>query len=95
MATESSEGGVKKNYSSYDHYASDNPGNIITQVQLRGENYNEWARAVKISFRSRRKWGFIDKTHTKPNNDAPKLEDWCTVQSVIISWILNTIESSL
>ena len=38
-------GGAKKTYSSYDLNASDNSGNIITQVQLRGENYDEWARA--------------------------------------------------
>ncbi|XP_068466567.1 uncharacterized protein [Phaseolus vulgaris] len=53
-------GGSKKTYSPYDLNASDNPGNIITQVQLRGENYDEWARA-----------------------------------SIIVSWILNTIEPSL
>jgi len=50
-------GDAKKTYSPYDLNASDNPGNIITQVQLRGENYDEWARAVKISLRARRKWG--------------------------------------
>ena len=76
-------GGAKKTYSSYDLNASDNPGNIITQIQLRGENYDEWARAVKISFRARRKWGFI--THIKPEDEAPDLEDWWTVQSMIVS----------
>ncbi|XP_068491910.1 uncharacterized protein [Phaseolus vulgaris] len=88
-------GGAKKTYLPYDLNASDNPGNIITQVQLRGENYDEWARAVKISLRARRKWGFIDGTHIQPEDEAPDLEDWWTVQSMIISWILNTIEPSL
>ena len=88
-------GGAKKTYSPYDLNASDNPGNIITQVQLRGENYDEWARAVKISLRARRKWGFIDGTHIQPEDEAPDLEDWWTVQSMIVSWILNTIEPSL
>ncbi|XP_068475275.1 uncharacterized protein [Phaseolus vulgaris] len=88
-------GGAKKTYSSYDLNASDNPGNIITQVQLRGENYDEWARAVKISLRARRKWGFIDGTHIQPEDETPDLEDWWTVQSMIVSWILNTIEPSL
>ncbi|GJR73546.1 retrovirus-related pol polyprotein from transposon TNT 1-94 [Tanacetum coccineum] len=32
--------------------SNDNPGNIITQVQLRGPNYEEWARAMKASLRS-------------------------------------------
>ncbi|XP_068461666.1 uncharacterized protein [Phaseolus vulgaris] len=76
-------GGAKKTYSPYDLNASDNPGNIITQVQLRGENYDEWARTVKISLRARRKWGFIDGTHIQPEDEAPDLEDWWTVQSMI------------
>jgi len=48
-----------------------------------------------ISLRARRKWGFIDRTHTEPENDAPELDDCCTVQSMIVSWILNTLELSL
>ncbi|XP_072054469.1 uncharacterized protein [Arachis hypogaea] len=71
----SSGGDEKKTHSPYDLNASDNPGNIITQVQLRGKNYDEWARAVKISLRARKKWGFIDGTHTEPGKDAPELED--------------------
>ena len=87
--------GMKKTPSPYDLNASDNPGNVITQVQLRGENYDEWARAVKIALRARRKWGFIDGTHKEPNKDASKIEDWWTVQSMLVSWILNTIEPNL
>ncbi|QHO17406.1 uncharacterized protein DS421_10g311890 [Arachis hypogaea] len=63
---ETSEKGTKKTYSSYDLNRSDNPGNVITQVQLCGENYKEWARAVKISLRAWRKWRFIDGTLTEP-----------------------------
>ncbi|XP_072084407.1 uncharacterized protein [Arachis hypogaea] len=65
------------------------------QVQLRGENYKEWARAMKISIWARRKWGFIDGTLTQPEQGASDLEDWWTVQSMIVSWILNTIKPSL
>jgi hypothetical protein len=28
---------------------SDNPGNVITPIQLRGPNYDEWARAIRTS----------------------------------------------
>ena len=45
----------KKKPSPYDLTSNDNPGSVITQVQLRGENYDEWARAVKTSLRARRK----------------------------------------
>jgi len=74
---------MKKIHSPYDLHASDNPGSIITQLQLRGENYDEWARAVRVSLRARRKWGFVDGTHEKPGDDEPEFEDWWTVQSTI------------
>ncbi|KAJ1400195.1 Zinc finger, CCHC-type [Sesbania bispinosa] len=87
--------GTKKVSSHYELNASDNPGSLITQVQLKGENYEEWAKAVRISLRARRKWGFVDGTHKEPETDAPEMEDWWTVQSMIVSWILNTIEPNL
>ena len=31
---------------------NDNPGNIITQVQLKDDNYDEWTRELKISLDS-------------------------------------------
>jgi len=68
--------------------ASDNLGNVITQVQLHGKNYGEWIRA-------QRKWGFLDRTHKMPEEDAPEMEDWWTVQPMLVSWILNTVEPNL
>lgn len=86
---------VKKTLSPYDLNSNDNPGSIITQVQLRGENYDEWAKAIRTSLRARRKWGFVEGTVKKPNEESPEMEDWWTVQSMVVSWILNTIEASL
>ncbi|GKD80572.1 retroelement pol polyprotein-like protein, partial [Tanacetum coccineum] len=73
---------------------NDNPGNIITQVKLCGPNYEEWARAMKTSLRARRKFGFIDET-IKQSTEASELEYWWTVLSMLVSWIMNTIEPSL
>jgi hypothetical protein len=85
----------KKTPSPYDLHSNDNPGSVITQVQLRGENYDEWARAMRTSLRARRKWGFIDGTIKQPEEGSPEIEDWWTVQSMLVSWILNTIELNL
>ena len=85
----------KKTPSSYDLNSNDNSGNVITQVQLKGDNYEEWARAIRTSLRARRKWGFVDGTITKPAENSPDIEDWWTVQSMLVSWILNTIEPTL
>ncbi|WVZ15755.1 hypothetical protein V8G54_013321 [Vigna mungo] len=88
-------GGSKKPTSPYDINSNDNPGNVITQVQLRGENFEEWARAMKVLLCASKKWGFLDGTHQQPNDGTLEMEDWWTVQSMLVSWIMNTIEPTL
>lgn len=48
-----------------------------------------------MSLRARRKWGFVKGTIEAPKKGTSEMEDWWTVQSMLVSWILNTIESSL
>jgi len=43
----------RKTISPYDITTLDNPGLLITQVQLKGENYDEWARSVCTCFKSK------------------------------------------
>lgn len=85
---------VKNQISPYYLSASDNPGNIITQVQLKGDNYDEWARAIRTALRAKKKFGFVDGSMKEPAKE-PELDDWWTVNSMIVSWILNTIEPTL
>ncbi|KAH9647981.1 retrovirus-related pol polyprotein from transposon RE2 [Citrus sinensis] len=75
--------------------ANDNPGTIITQVQLRGTNYDEWARAMRTALRAKKKFGFVDGTVKQPADDSADLEDWWMVNSMLVSWIHNTIKSNL
>nr|GMC91147.1 retrovirus-related Pol polyprotein from transposon TNT 1-94 [Ipomoea batatas] len=81
--------------SSYALNSNDNPGSLITQVQLKGENYDEWVKAIRIALRAKKKFGFADGSIQQPAEDSPDLEDWWTVNSMIVSWILNTIEPTL
>ncbi|KAJ0021463.1 hypothetical protein Pint_31254 [Pistacia integerrima] len=74
---------------------NDNPGNIITQVQLKGENYDEWAWAVRTTLRAKKKYGFIDGTIKQPKDNSLELEDWWTVNSMLVSWVFDTIEPSI
>ncbi|XP_048228572.1 uncharacterized protein LOC125369730 [Ricinus communis] len=72
--------------------SSDGPGNVITPIQLRGDNYDEWARAVKHSLTAKRKFGFVDGSIMKPT-DPEKIEDWIAVHSMLVSWINNTLDA--
>ena len=42
-----------------------------------------------------KKWGFIEGTIGALKEGSPEMEDWWTVQSMLVSWILNTIEPNL
>lgn len=50
---------------------------------------------MRTSLRARRKWGFVDGTITQPKEGSSELEDWWTVQSMLVLWIENTIELTL
>lgn len=86
---------IRKTISPYDITSNDNPGSLITHVQLKGENYDEWARSLRTALRARKKFGFIDGTIGKPDDGSSDLEDWWTNNSLLVSWIMNTIEPSL
>ena len=74
--------------------AGDQPGNLITHVVLKGDNYLAWSRAITLSLKSRRKLGFVDGTISKPS-EKKKLIDWETVNSMLVSWLLRFIDSKL
>ena len=86
---------IKRALLLYDLNSNDNIGNMITQVQLRGENYEEWACAMQTSLQAQRKWGFIDGIIKQQKEGSTEMDDWWIVQSMLISWILNTVEPSL
>ncbi|XP_010278082.1 PREDICTED: uncharacterized protein LOC104612388 [Nelumbo nucifera] len=73
----------------------DNPGLVMTPIVLKGDNYDEWAKAVKYAFRAKKKLAFLEGNVTKPGDDAGELEDWCSVNSMLVAWIFNTIEPGL
>lgn len=47
---------LRKTISPYDIPSSDNPGSLMTQVQLKGENYDELACSLITALRAREKF---------------------------------------
>lgn len=84
--------GEKGATSPYSIFASDNPGVLITSVQLKGENYNEWATEMFNALQAKRKAGFIDGTLKKPPEGHADLESWLSVNSMIVGWLRTSIE---
>ncbi|KAG7553171.1 Reverse transcriptase RNA-dependent DNA polymerase [Arabidopsis thaliana x Arabidopsis arenosa] len=79
----------------YDLSATDNPGTVISQVLLNGDNFEDWARELRTALRARKKFGFVDGSIKKPEEDSEEIEDWWTINSLLVSWIRNSIDSSL
>ncbi|MCF8701948.1 hypothetical protein L3054_11235 [Corynebacterium sp. MC-10] len=62
----------------------DFPGLHICAVVLKGEsNYQEWAK---------RKLRFLDGAIKQPVNNERDLEDWHTVNSMAVGWIMTDLE---
>ncbi|XP_074306405.1 uncharacterized protein LOC141641649 [Silene latifolia] len=74
---------------------ADKSGDKLIVVELKGDNYDEWAVKMKGALRSKKKTGFIDGSIKKPTDNSEDLEDWYMVNAMIVNWIFNTIEPSL
>ena len=81
--------------SPYYLHPSDHPGINIFQVVLKGENFQEWERSMRNAFRAKRKLGFLDGVVKKPDDKAPEIEDWWSVNSMLLAWVFNSIEPNL
>jgi len=86
---------VKKTPSLYDLNSNHNPGSLITRVQLKGENYDKWSRGIQTSLRARCKWRFMEGTVEQPKEGSSNFEDRWIVQSMLVPWVANTVESNL
>ena len=78
--------------SPYTLAASDNLGAVITNVQLSGDNYNEWSSEMLNALQAKRKIGFINGSLKKPDEGSSDLENWLVVNSMIVGWIRTSIQ---
>ncbi|KAL2903744.1 Retrovirus-related Pol polyprotein from transposon TNT 1-94, partial [Bienertia sinuspersici] len=69
-------------------------GNLISHIIFKGDNYISWSRALTLSLKARRKFGFVDGSIIKPTNSDDIL-DWDTVNSMVVSWINRTLDPKI
>ncbi|KAG7543542.1 Integrase catalytic core [Arabidopsis thaliana x Arabidopsis arenosa] len=86
---------TRRTISPYDLNAADNPGAVISHPLLKGSNYDEWACGMKTALCSRKKFGFLDGSISRPEEGSADLEDWWTIQALLVSWIKMTIDPTL
>lgn len=77
-------------------HPSDTSNASIINLKLKGtENYNIWANAMELALQVKNKLGFIDGTELKNTEDDILSKQWDRCNSVVLSWILNSISEEL
>nr|GEV79004.1 hypothetical protein [Tanacetum cinerariifolium] len=64
-------------------------------LDCKGEICEEWSRTIRTALRAKKKLIFIDGTMKEPDDKSPDLEDWWTVNSMLVAWMFNTAEQTL
>ena len=71
---------------------NENPSNIlVTQPLLGMKNYHSWSRAMILALTAKKKIGFINGKITEPNPESPLHEDWLSYNTMVISWMINSM----
>lgn len=72
----------------------DRPDDFVTPTHLQHDNYDEWATDIQLDLEARRKLFFLDGTifSTEPPYSSA---DWAKVNTMLVSWISNTIYSNV
>ncbi|XP_070013130.1 uncharacterized protein LOC142162424 [Nicotiana tabacum] len=87
-------------YIDYNHplflHPSDVSGIQIISFQLTGiENYSVWYRSVRVALLGRNKLGMVDGSCSKESFPATMENHWERVNVIVLSWIMNSVNSSL
>ncbi|KAL0310000.1 UNVERIFIED_CONTAM: hypothetical protein Sradi_5942300 [Sesamum radiatum] len=73
----------------------ENAGMTIVTAPMDGTNYLAWSRAIKLALRGRMKLCFIDGTSLKPDHGHENYDKWIRVDSMVQTWILNSISKNI
>ena len=77
-------------------HGSDSIALTVVSVKLKGtENYTVWSNTMSLALRVKNKTGFIDGTFAKPKGNAILETQWEKCNSVVLTWILNSISEEL
>ncbi|XP_059284069.1 uncharacterized protein LOC132037556 [Lycium ferocissimum] len=67
----------------------------LTSHKLNGKNYLEWAQSVRLAIDGRGKLGHLTGETKKPKPGDPKMNAWRSENSMVIAWLLNSMEAAI
>lgn len=68
---------------------------MLVLSPLTGDNYMTWAKATRQALRVKNKLGFVDGTLEKPDPSSEEFDLWDIANSMIVSWIYNSLDKGL
>ncbi|KAL0451845.1 UNVERIFIED_CONTAM: hypothetical protein Slati_1162600 [Sesamum latifolium] len=74
---------------------SGNSGMLMITAPFNGNNWLSWSRSVRIALEGHDRLGFIDGSCAKPDEGAADLKQWRITDSMVRTWILNTISKDI
>ncbi|CAA0830376.1 Unknown protein [Striga hermonthica] len=75
--------------------SSDHPGLHLVSVQLNGNNFLPWKRAILIALGAKNKLDFINGKITAPVEGDDDYINWKKVDYMVTSWILNSMSTDI
>ena len=76
-------------------HSSDHPRATLLTKALNGDNYATLSRSMSLALSIKNKTGFVDVAIQKPVQTNKKFASWKHCNGMVLSWILNSIDSSL
>ncbi|KAK4400566.1 hypothetical protein Sango_1162700 [Sesamum angolense] len=76
-------------------HGADHPGMVLVSAPLTRKNYLNWSYAIKRALRVKMKLGLIDGSLLKPDVNDASFEKWIRVDSMVTTWILNSISKEI
>ena len=75
--------------------ASDNPGTVLVSNVFNGNGFSSWKRSMIIALSAKNKLAFVDGSITPPLTDSSTYSSWYRVNSMVISWLLNSLHRNI
>ena len=74
---------------------SDTPGLTLVNAPLKGNNYGQWSRSMRLSLSAKNKLGLIDGSIKAPPPTDDKFPMWQRCNDMVLSWILHSIHPDI
>ena len=67
----------------------------ITSFKLSGRNFLAWPRSVQLVICGKGKFGYLNGSISQPEPTDPSFPAWDINNSMVMSWILNSMDNSI